>query len=236
LGQEPEKGIGLMQEISSEVPEMVMGDSDRLRQILLNLVANAMKFTEQGKISLTVTAEERTDPERWTLQFSVQDTGVGIPFDKQEAIFEAFEQADGSSTRRKGGTGLGLAICSKLVGLMHGRIGVVSAPDRGSCFSFAIELGIGPGWESAPAGKDPVSPQTCDEFAVPKAAEPLRILLAEDNVVNQLVAKRVLEKMGHSVVVVENGRQAVKAPSGGNLTLSSWMCKCLRWTASRLRL
>jgi signal transduction histidine kinase/FixJ family two-component response regulator len=212
-----EKGIGLTQDIAPEVPEMVMGDSDRLRQVLLNLVANAMKFTEQGKISLTVTALERANPETWCLQFSVRDTGSGIPLDRQEAIFEAFEQADGSSTRRTGGTGLGLAICSKLVRLMHGRIGVVSAPGQGSTFSFSIQLGVDNGKHLESARKD-LSGRS-HEIAVPQAAEPLRILLAEDNVVNQLVARRLIEKMGHSLVVVEDGRQAVKAALEGKFDL-----------------
>ena len=212
-----EKGIGLTQEIGPEVPEMVVGDCDRLRQVLLNLVANAMKFTEQGNIHLTVSALERTDLETWSLQFSVRDTGAGIPMDRQEAIFEAFEQADGSSTRRTGGTGLGLAICSKLVRLMHGRIGVVSAPGQGSTFSFSIQLG-------ADTGKQLECPREdrslrSQEPAVPKATEPLRILLAEDNVVNQLVARRLIEKMGHSLVVVEDGRQAVKAALEGQFDL-----------------
>ncbi len=212
-----EKGIGLTQEIAPEVPEMVMGDSDRLRQVLLNLVANAMKFTEHGKISLTVIALERTNPETWCLQFSVRDTGAGIPVDRQEAIFEAFEQADGSSTRRTGGTGLGLAISSKLVRLMHGRIGVVSAPGQGSTFSFSIQLGVDSGKHLDSARKDRSS--RSHEIAVPKAAEPLRILLAEDNVVNQLVARRLIEKMGHSLVVVEDGRQAVNAALEGKFDL-----------------
>ena len=210
-----EKGIGLTHEIGPEVPEMVVGDSDRLRQILLNLVANAMKFTEQGKIRLTVAAVGGNVPENWSLQFSVRDTGIGIPLHRQEAIFEAFEQADGSSTRRKGGTGLGLAICSKLVRLMHGRIGVVSAPGQGSTFSFEIQLGVDTGLKLASGGKDPAHPRTSNEFAVPRAAEPLHILLAEDNTVNQLVARRLIEKMGHSLVVVENGRQAVEAALEG---------------------
>ncbi len=214
-----EKGIDLRHEIGPDVPEMVVGDADRVRQVLLNLVANAMKFTEHGKVTLTVTAAECTEGERCTLEFSVRDTGIGIPAGKQDSIFEAFEQGDGSTTRRKGGTGLGLAICSKLVRLMHGRIGVESAPDGGSTFTFVIPFGIAPARVQSPAERDPAGLENPDEFAVPRAVEPLRILLAEDNVVNQLVARRLIEKMGHSLVVVEDGRHAVQAASEGQFDL-----------------
>jgi len=194
------KGLKLVLEVSPEVPEMVVGDSDRLRQILLNLVGNAMKFTEQGEILLAVSMSAPGP----TLRFSVRDTGVGIPYEKQAVIFEAFAQADGSASRRQGGTGLGLAICSKLVHLMNGRIWVESAPGAGSTFSFVLPL--------APAG--PAALVTGDPLPsrLPEGtAAPLRILLAEDHAVNQKLARRALERMGHSLVTVENGRKAVEA-------------------------
>jgi signal transduction histidine kinase/ligand-binding sensor domain-containing protein/AmiR/NasT family two-component response regulator len=214
-----ERGIQLSREIAPDVPEMVLGDADRLRQILLNLVANAMKFTDRGQIDVTVALGQPTEPPNLTLQFSVRDTGFGIPYEKQGSIFEAFEQADGSTTRRKGGTGLGLAICAKLVRLMGGQIGVVSESGRGSTFTFSVLMEIAPVLEDVRTAKAPgVTPQG-GEFVVPAAAKPLRILLAEDNAVNRLVARRLIEKMGHSLYVVEDGPQAVQAALEGRFDI-----------------
>ena len=203
-----EKGLRLHLEISPEVPEILVGDSDRLRQILLNLIGNAMKFTEHGEIQVTVQPDGMAVPSARSLLFSVRDTGIGIAPDKQAVIFEAFEQADGSARRRKGGTGLGLAICSKLVHLMNGQIWVESTPGIGSTFSFQVTLSL-PESATAPASK------AAGETAAPLSnlAHPLRILLAEDNIINQKVARRVIEKLGHSITVVENGGRAVAAAS-----------------------
>ncbi|HUN74658.1 MAG TPA: PAS domain-containing protein, partial [Steroidobacteraceae bacterium] len=133
-----EKGLQLIQNVDPDVPNALVGDADRLRQILLNLLSNAMKFTERGEIALTVSAADvrSRGPSEIALQFSVTDTGIGIAAAKQAFIFEAFAQADGSSRRRQGGTGLGLAICSKLVALMKGKIWVESAEGAGSAFRF----------------------------------------------------------------------------------------------------
>jgi signal transduction histidine kinase/ligand-binding sensor domain-containing protein/CheY-like chemotaxis protein len=211
-----DKGIRLRQEIDPAVPELLSGDADRLRQVLLNLVGNAMKFTERGEVVLKVALDSRTDgpPGGRTLLFSVSDTGIGIPREKQSVIFEAFAQADGSARRRRGGTGLGLAISAKLVDLMGGSIRVESEPGTGSTFSFRIPFAIPPAGAAAaeiptatPAGQPaPLFPHQ----PVP-AADSLSILLAEDNVVNQLLAQRMIEKMGHSVTVADNGRKAVEA-------------------------
>jgi CheY-like chemotaxis protein len=186
------------------VPVALVGDPDRLRQVLLNLIGNAMKFTDRGEISLTVSpapAAPRKASEV-ALCFSVRDTGIGIPPDKRAFIFEAFAQADGSSRRRQGGTGLGLAICTKLVQLMNGRIWVESSEGAGSTFSFTATFTAA----DPPAAAGTILPpgETRPE-RMRRAPRPLHILLAEDNIVNQKVAQLMIQKLGHSVVVVADG-------------------------------
>jgi len=211
-----EKGLKLTQDISPEVPDRLVGDSDRLRQVLLNLIGNAMKFTECGEISVTVSPAPSAsqDPSAIALCFSVTDTGIGIAPAKRAFIFEAFAQADGSARRRQGGTGLGLAICSKLVQLMNGRIWVESTEGVGSTFSF---IAMFTEVESPAPGVSILAERLCQEAGetppsqLPRASEPLHILLAEDNTVNQRVAQLMIERMGHSIVVVENGCLAVDA-------------------------
>ncbi|HWQ54021.1 MAG TPA: ATP-binding protein [Bryobacteraceae bacterium] len=198
-----QKGLVVVRDVRPDVPEWVVGDAVRLRQILLNLTGNAVKFTERGGISVAVECEERTSTEV-RLRFSVADTGIGIPLDKQNTIFEAFVQADGSTTRRYGGTGLGLAISARLAGLMGGTIRVESRPAEGSTFTFTARLGIG-----APA--HPSTPAAPAETTLPRPTRPLRILLAEDNPVNQRLALLLLQKQGHSVAVAANGEEALRA-------------------------
>jgi signal transduction histidine kinase/ligand-binding sensor domain-containing protein/CheY-like chemotaxis protein len=197
-----EKGIGIRLACAAGVPQMANGDSERLRQILLNLVGNAMKFTEHGEI---VVAIELDPALSGGLHFSVCDTGVGIPAEMQTVIFEAFAQADGGSTRRQGGTGLGLAICSKLVRLMDGRIWVESTPGEGSTFHFTVRLR----WLDAAATETQSKAAIVQHIANSKAA--MKILLAEDNPVNQKLAQRAIEKMGHSITVAANGVCALEA-------------------------
>ncbi len=177
---------------------LVEGDPVRLRQVLLNLAANAVKFTNNGYVSIRVSSGNRSSA-LVELHFSVEDTGIGIPKQEQEKIFEAFSQADNSVTRRFGGTGLGLAICSQLVHLMGGRIEVESAPGLGSKFRFSCRFGT-------PEGEPVPAPDSLDSPTVP-----LHVLLAEDNLVNQTVIMRMLERQGHRVRVVDNGRQAIEA-------------------------
>jgi len=136
------KGVDLVCRIAPTVPEAVLGDAGRLRQIIMNLVGNALKFTEQGEIVVHVRPEEMSD-KRVRVHFSVRDTGIGIPADQRERVFDSFSQADASTTRRYGGTGLGLAICSQLVGLMGGRIWVESEVGQGSTFHFTALFGVG---------------------------------------------------------------------------------------------
>jgi len=202
-----QKGLRLVSEVDDGVPEWIEADEARLRQILINLVGNAVKFTAQGEIRLRVWAQNR-DSGAPALHFVVADTGIGIPQDKQSSIFEAFEQADGSITRKYGGTGLGLAIVARFVSLMGGKIRVESPwrrPDStewvsGSAFCFHIDLVAAR--PPTPAGAGRTEP-------IEAPPRPLRVLLAEDNAVNRRLAEVLLRKQGHSVAVAENGRAAV---------------------------
>jgi signal transduction histidine kinase len=139
--QGAQKGLTLTHEIAARVPDEVIGDPARLRQVLINLLANAIKFTARGRVEVRAGVEDITGDEV-RLQFTVKDTGIGIPLDKQAVIFRAFSQADESMTRRYGGTGLGLTISARLVELMHGAISVESAPEQGSTFHFTARFGL----------------------------------------------------------------------------------------------
>ncbi|MCX8146364.1 MAG: ATP-binding protein [Azovibrio sp.] len=198
------KGVEMRMTLSPDTPEWVRGDPSRLRQVLINLLGNALKFTAQGHIHLSV--EPMPDG---LLHLAVADTGIGIPADKQSAIFEAFSQADTSITRRFGGTGLGLAICSRLVNLMGGRIWLESEPGQGSTFHFSVAL--------APAGAPDAHPEPdADRIA---AFPGLTILLAEDNPVNQKLAVSLLEREGHRVVLAANGAEAVARSADADIDL-----------------
>ena len=196
-----EKALRFGHSVANDVPAALLGDNGRLRQILVNLLTNAIKFTSSGGVFTTVSLEDQDDSSV-TLKFGIADTGIGIPKDKHASIFEAFTQADGSSTRIFGGTGLGLTIASELVNLMGGRIWVESEPGTGSCFYFTAVFGVA---HEGKAAKVPeAEPMVYD-------AKPLRILLVEDNLINQKIARRLLESHGHSVASAGNGREAVKA-------------------------
>ena len=201
-----QKGLELRCEVRPEVPPCVVGDPLRLGQVLLNLIGNAIKFTEKGlvvvEVSVTSVGEAGV-----VLEFAVRDTGIGIAADKQQTIFEAFSQADGSMSRRFGGTGLGLTICSRLVRLMGGGIRVQSRLGEGSCFRFSVPLPVAELAAAAPAQAAP-PPEVA---AAPGSGGPLRVLLAEDNLVNRQLVVRLLEKRGHRVDTAENGREACEA-------------------------
>ena len=194
-------GLELRQHLAEDLPRMVVGDAPRLRQVLLNLLSNAVKFTERGYVAVDASLAWRSG-DLAEMRFSVRDTGIGIPAEMQEAIFQPFTQADSSTTRRYGGTGLGLSICRKLVALMEGKLQVKSEPPGGSTFSFTVRLPIAAVAES---------PAPAAEGRLPRSQRPLRILLAEDNPVNQKVALRLLERMGHQVDAAWDGQQAVAA-------------------------
>ncbi len=184
------QGLELICDIGADVPMLVKGDPGRLRQILINLVGNAIKFTERGQVQLQV----RED--LGALQFHVIDTGIGIPADKVDTIFEAFSQEDGSITRRFGGTGLGLTISARLVDAMGGRIGVTSEPGRGSDFHFSLPLVL----DDRPTLSAPAV----------RSLDGLDVLLADDNEVNRQVLARMLEGFGAKVTAVESGLAALE--------------------------
>jgi PAS domain S-box-containing protein len=200
LPQAQLKGLALTSHVDPIVPDMVVGDADKLRMVLLNLMNNAVKFTKVGDVSLKVGVVETTDDMNTVkLRFAVSDTGIGVPDEKQSRIFRPFEQADNSTTRRYGGTGLGLTIANDLVALMGGTIGVESEPGSGSTFAFEILLGF-------PSGRSAThEPAT----AIPTLAAPLRVLVAEDNEANAQYVEHLLTRRGHIVRVAANGREAL---------------------------
>jgi len=205
-----EKGLALVCEVAPGVPRHLIGDPTRLRQVLLNLLGNALKFTESGEVALRVTSDhEPAHP--GVLRFTISDTGIGIPDEKLGAVFERFTQADSSTTRRYGGTGLGLTISKRLVELMGGRIAVESGLGKGSVFSFAVPLGIWAGAThraSAPVG-------ACAEPPLPK----LRILLVEDSPDNRTITVAYLRDTPYQVEIAENGAIAFEKFTAGDFDL-----------------
>jgi PAS domain S-box-containing protein len=208
------KGLTLACDLAPDLPAMVVGDAGRIRQVLVNLFDNALKFTRQGGITLRAQVGARKAGE-CELHWSVSDTGVGIAPEKQKLIFAAFAQADASTTRQYGGTGLGLAICARLVELMGGRIWVESNLGQGSTFHFTVRLGQVLASAAAlprPAVALPGSGSGPLAGAKPNAAHvnrPLLVMLVEDNAINQLVATSLLNKWGHTVVLAENGQESL---------------------------
>lgn len=208
------KGLETPTFVAPDVPRHLHGDEGRIRQILLNLISNAIKFTETGAVTVSVSAPPLEDrPGSIRVRFEIADTGIGVPPDMQERIFEQFTQVDQSTTRQFGGTGLGLAICKRLVSMMDGEIGMENRPQGGSLFWFTVCL----------------ERRTFDDLPLdyPEAATPVdapeakgtwkaapdrkRILVAEDNQVNQLLMTAVLTAAGHDINVVANGVEAVEA-------------------------
>ncbi len=202
--QATEQGLRLRIEAAPSLPERVLGDPRRLRQVLLNLVGNAVKFTRAGAVEVNLSATGTASG--WRLDGEVRDTGIGIEPDMMARLFCEFSQIDGSITRRFGGAGLGLAICRRLLEAMGGSISAESRPGAGSTFRFSLLVGAAPS-EAAPR---------CLHAAT---RGPLRVLLAEDNQVNQLVATRILERAGHAVLAVEDGAAALAAARRGGFDL-----------------
>jgi two-component system, sensor histidine kinase len=206
-----EKAIAMLSFIAPDVDRAVNGDPTRLRQILVNLIGNALKFTQAGEIGLMVESEPAG--EAGTLRFSVTDTGIGIPVDKLDTVFDSFSQADSSITRRYGGTGLGLAICRQLVDMMQGRIWVESEPGKGSTFSFVVRLEIHPEQTLQPIADVPAIQETSPSSPLPASTEiseaSLRILLAEDTEINRLVISAYLKNLPYQLDFAENGEIAV---------------------------
>ncbi|HET9240418.1 MAG TPA: ATP-binding protein [Oligoflexus sp.] len=190
------KGVALQNIMSADLPEHVKGDPTRIRQILLNLVSNAIKFTPAGQVVMktSVVAKNSAGAQ---IRFEVMDTGIGIPKDALDKVFQPFVQADASTTRRFGGTGLGLSISQHLVLMMKGQIGVESEVDQGSRFWFTLDLPLA--IQSPAAGSQ--GPEVIQDQ--------LRILIVEDNAINQIVAKKSLQKYGYDLTVVNNGQEAL---------------------------
>jgi signal transduction histidine kinase/ActR/RegA family two-component response regulator len=206
-GMIEEKGLVYALELPDEPLPLIKSDPTRLRQVIQNLLSNAIKFTKAGEIRLNVSCQESGD-DRVEVRFEVHDTGEGIDPQVQDGIFEKFTQADNSITRRFGGSGLGLSICRELAALMGGDIGVDSTPGQGSCFWFTIVCDKG----SAEAATEVASSEENTESPDPNpSGRALRLLVAEDNHVNRVVIRCILESMGHTPVLVENGEEAVAA-------------------------
>lgn len=205
-----QKGLGLSLGIADNVPSQISADPVRLRQVILNLLGNALKFTHRGNVALDVHCEAE-NAETATLHFSVRDSGIGIPSDKLQSIFDAFSQADSSTTREFGGTGLGLAICNRLVQMMGGSIWAVSEPGKGSEFHFTTKVGLVSSLLRTQLTSE-AEPHTASLAALASVVrEKRRILIAEDNPANRLVARLTLESAGFVVEEVENGRDALNA-------------------------
>jgi PAS domain S-box-containing protein len=200
-GNAAEKGIELNLMTGPEVPPVVVGDSLRLKQVLINLISNAIKFTEKGGVDVEVKMMEEKDG-KVQLLFEVADTGIGIPEEKQKTIFESFTQATSDTTRKFGGTGLGLTISKRIVELQDGRIGLESEPGVGSCFYFELCFPL-------PTEQE-LQQQPAENIPVQASHRPMKVLLVEDNKLNQRLAMIVLGNMGHSFVVANNGLEALQ--------------------------
>ena len=196
------KALRFQWDITPEVPRVLLGDPDRLNQIIINLVGNAIKFTESGYVSVLIDLENQTE-ETVSLHITVTDTGIGISKDKQSIIFEAFSQADSSMTRQYGGTGLGLAIAVRLVEMMGGRMWVESELNQGSCFHFTVVL-------EKRVQSSSNTPQTSTQ-GLTLIKPRLRILLVEDNPMNQIFAQGILKKLSCEITTTENGQEAIDA-------------------------
>ncbi len=200
-----QRGLAVRGDLAADLPPRWKGDAGRIRQVMLNLLGNAIKFTPQGEVVLVARTEMEATP---VLVIEVRDTGIGIPPDRIDAVFESFTQADGSITRRFGGTGLGLSISRQLVELMGGRISVTSEVGKGSTFTCRLPLPVA----DAAAGDTTASPEISSAML---AALELDVLLVEDNAINQLVATRLLKEWACRVTVANDGREGLERMNGG---------------------
>ncbi|HEX9085546.1 MAG TPA: response regulator, partial [Gemmatimonadaceae bacterium] len=197
-----QKGLEFGLEIASDIPDALIGDVGRLRQVIINLVGNAIKFTEQGEVTIRIEVE-KSEENFAMLHFFVADTGIGIEAGSQERVFEAFHQADASTTRQYGGTGLGLAIASRIVTLMGGRIGLMSEPGKGSVFDFTARFGI-------------QSADTVPQSVVPSRLSNLHVLVVDDNATNRRILDGILRSWGMQPTLAASGSEALKILSGAD--------------------
>ncbi len=195
-----EKGLELLCEIAPEVPEIVRGDATRIRQVVVNLIGNAIKFTKEGEVELKVEAGGEADGANRLFHFIVSDTGIGIPTEKQKEIFAPFSQADASTTRKYGGTGLGLTISTRLVKLMGGRLWVESEEGRGSKFHFTLPLGV-----------SDTKAIVVGSVAPPELLRGVRVLIVDDNRTNRRILEGMLLRWEMKTASVESGEEALKA-------------------------
>jgi len=197
-----EKGLAFSVRLDDNLPKVIIGDSLRIRQVIINLLGNSIKFTEQGSIQLTVQSTP-VDQEHVTLCITVNDTGIGVDAEMQNKIFDSFSQADTSTTRQYGGTGLGLAICKRLAGIMGGSVGLSSTKGKGSEFSFTAQLKI--------SNTGELSDWHENSFTTLQTNTSLTILLVEDNDLNREVAKLTLENSVHIITEAKNGLEALES-------------------------
>lgn len=213
-----EKGLELLLDMDEALPGWVCGDVTRLRQVLLNLLNNAVKFTEQGQVIVSAHVREGFTPQQGALvEFRVMDSGIGIPADRQATLFESFVQVDAGTTRKYGGSGLGLAICKRLAGLMGGSVGLESAPGQGSTFWFTARLGYAdpledfvrslPHLAASPAGTPTAAAAEKSESSVVRNQ---LVLVVDDNPINLKVALAMLARLGYETATAVNGREAVE--------------------------
>jgi signal transduction histidine kinase/AmiR/NasT family two-component response regulator len=203
-----ENKSSLVTSIADDIPDQVIGDETRLGQILVNLMGNSIKFTPEGGVIMLMVSKKCEISHELTLEFSVVDTGIGISEEKQNLVFQPFRQADGSTCRRYGGTGLGLSICHSLTKLMKGEISVRSFPGIGTNFSFSLPFKLP---EHGISKTINTSPQDQYKAMDPKERSAIRVLLAEDNPVNQKLALINLTKLGFSVEAANNGKEVIDA-------------------------
>ncbi len=194
------KGIELMYKLDAKIPQMVNGDPYRLKQVINNLLGNAVKFTDKGEVDFSIKVLSKKD-EQLELEFRISDTGIGISMEDIGSLFKSFSQVDSSYTKKHGGTGLGLAISRQLVEMMNGSIRVESKKGNGSTFYFTVRLGV---------GKKATYSTPKSVFPINKTKHPLRILLVEDDKINQIVITRMIKEIGHKSVVVSNGVEAMQ--------------------------
>jgi two-component system, sensor histidine kinase len=209
-----DKGLAMESHIDTGVPDRLMGDPLRIRQVLMNFLTNAIKFTESGKISIDIALESSSQKEV-EVKFSVADTGIGISAEDRERIFAPFTQVDASTTRRHGGAGLGLAIAGDLIREMGGHRAIQSEVGKGSTFSFTLPLSCVPS-RSGTNQESPRTNGTADGVLSHASSFKLNVLLAEDMAANQMLVKHALKKRGHSVEVANDGREAVEQATAGN--------------------